>query len=77
MFRKVFEYVEDNKLKITIYKNKIDILNYNKIIILEDEKIVIDCKEMVISIKGKSLNINKLYDKEILISGTITSIEFK
>lgn len=75
--KKILEYMKDNKFRITIFDNKIDILNYEDIIIFEDNKIVIKTKLYNIVIKGNNLTINKLYDKELLIKGDILNIEFR
>ena len=77
MFKQILSYVKDDKLKLIVLKNKVDIINYKDIIIFEDNKIVIDCNEMIIKVHGSNLIINKLEDKEVLIEGLITSIDFK
>jgi YabP family. len=77
MFKKILSYVKDDKLKLIVLKNKVDIINYKDILIFEDNKIVIDCNEMIIKVHGSNLIINKLEDKEVLIEGLITSIDFK
>lgn len=76
MLKKIFDFINDNELKITYYDNKLDIINYKKILIVEDNKIKIDCHNIIVIIKGSGLTINRLYNEELLIDGVITSILF-
>ncbi len=70
-------YVLDNELKITILKNKIDILNYTDIGHFDDEKIIIKTNYKDIIIKGNDLVVSKLMKDEILITGDFTNIELR
>lgn len=70
-------YVLDNELKITILKNKIDILNYTDIGHFDDEKIIIKTNYKDIIIKGNNLVVSKLMKDEILITGDFTNIELR
>ncbi len=76
MFNKMLTYINDNKLKI-IYEDKtINIINYKKILIFDTNKIKIECSNIIITILGNNLSINKLYEEELLIIGVIESINF-
>lgn len=75
--KKILNYIKDTKFKIIIYDNLINIVNYKDIIIFEDNKIVINCNNFNISIKGNDLIINNVYDNELLIKGNILNIEFR
>ena len=75
--KKIINFIKDTKFKIIIYDNLINIVNYKDIIIFEDNKIVINCNNFNISIKGNDLIINKVYDNELLIKGNILNIEFR
>ena len=66
-----------NESKIIIYKNKIDIINYLDIIHFDDSKIIIKTKKELLNIIGTNLVISKLITDEVLITGTIKSIEFR
>lgn len=70
-------YVLDNELKITILKNKVDILNYTDIGHFDDEKIIIKTNYKDIIIKGNDLVVSKLMKDEILITGDFTNIELR
>ena len=75
MLKNIVNYVRNNEFYINIWKNKINIVNFKEIIILEDEKIVIKSDESKIIIRGRNLSINKLLDNELLITGKFNSIE--
>lgn len=77
MFRKIKDYVIDDRLKINIFENKINIVNYIDIVTIETERICVLSKLKKIIIKGKNLTLNKLLENEVLISGDIKSIELE
>lgn len=70
-------YLNDNDWKIYIYNNAINIVNYIDVITLEDNRISIKYENGLIIIKGKNLTVNKLLDKEMLITGAIYSVNFE
>ncbi len=71
----ISNYINDKEFRFTVYDNKIHIINFNKIITLEDNYISILSSSKKINIKGLNLVLVKLLDNELLIKGTITSIE--
>lgn len=71
------KYIVEEEFKITVFKDKVDILNYKEIDSIEDEKIIIRHDEGTIILYGESLSIKKLLEEELLISGEITKIEFR
>lgn len=75
MLERVYEYVKDNEFRFTVFDNKIHIINYKRIITLEDNYISFYSPNNKISITGNNLSLIKLLDKEMLIKGTITKIE--
>ncbi len=75
MLNRVKEYINDNEFRLTIFENQIYAINYLRIISLEDEYISLITKKGKVIIKGNNLCLNKLLDNEILISGSVTSIE--
>ena len=66
----------EEKFKMIIYGNKIDILNYKKIESIKDNEIIIKSDKDKIYIKGKDLVIIKLVKDEVLIQGLIDRIDF-
>lgn len=75
MFRDLTDIIRDNELKITVYENKVDINNYEDILVFEDNQILIKVKNKIVKIKGENLFITKLENKEVLIKGIIKSID--
>lgn len=75
MFREIIDMIHDKKLKIIIYEDQIDIVNYDDILVLEDNQVLIKTKTKTIKIKGESLIITRLENNEILIKGKIKSID--
>ena len=75
MIKKIIDYVKDEKLKIIYYDNSINIVNYDNILEIKDTEITIIKNKTVIIIKGNDLKLNKLLDREVLITGIINKIE--
>ena len=75
MLNSLNNFINDNTFRFTVYENMINIINYNKIISLEDNYISILSTNKKILIKGNNLILKKLLDKEILIKGNISNIE--
>lgn len=70
-------YINDDDTKITIIKNKINIVNYNDIGHFDSEKIVVKFIDSNVIIKGSNLAISKLLKDEILITGEFKLVEFR
>ncbi len=77
MFKDLRDYILENEFKITIFTNKIDILNYLEIDHFDDVKIIVRFTKGLVIIKGDNLTISKLLNDELLILGNIKSIEFQ
>lgn len=75
MLRKIKEYINDNEFRLTVFTDRIYVMNYLKIISLEDERISFLTDKGRVIIKGENLCLNKLLDDEILISGIVSNIE--
>ena len=75
MLKSLISYVSDYEFSIPICKNKINVVNFKEIIVMEDNKIVLSSNYNKITIKGNNLTINKLLDNELLIMGEFSSIE--
>ena len=75
MFNCISNYINDKEFRFTVYEDKIHIINFNKIITLEDNYLSLLSINKKINIKGLNLVLIKLVDKELLIKGNITSIE--
>ena len=77
MLKDLREYILENEFKITILKNKINIVNYDRIINLTDDEVSLLSDNIKVKIYGNNLLLNKLLDREILLTGKISKVEFK
>lgn len=73
--KRLREYINSNDFKMNYINNKLNIVNYDEIVLLSCEKIIILKNNKTICIKGNDLSLLKLLDNEILINGLIKSIE--
>jgi len=71
----IVNYVKDNEFRMNVLENKIDIVNYHDLLSMNEEKISLTSPIGRIIIKGFSLSVKKLLNKEILVVGKIISIE--
>ena len=74
MLNRVYEYVKDKEFRFTVYKNRIHIINYKKIVSLKSNYISV-FGDFSINIIGNNLVLNRLLDEELLIIGNISNIE--
>ena len=75
MFDRVKNYIVDNEFRLTLYVDMLHMINYTKIVSLEESRIVILSHIKRIIITGEQLHLNKLLDDELLIKGNIKNIE--
>ncbi|MBR2678117.1 MAG: YabP/YqfC family sporulation protein [Bacilli bacterium] len=75
MLEKISNYVNDKEFRLTLYNDKIHIINYKKIISLENNYLSILCLDKKILVTGNNLILSKILDNELLIKGTINNIE--
>lgn len=77
MFSKLRNYIKQEETKIYYRKNKLDIINYKKILIFEDNKILVEIIDDILEIKGANLIIKRFEEEELLVEGSIFSITFR
>lgn len=70
-------YISDVEFRVNLYKDKVHIVNYTKIVTIEKSRISIRHSSGMVIIKGKDLALKKLLDDEILIKGIINSVELE
>ena len=70
-------YISDVEFRVNLYKDKVHIVNYTKIVTIEKSRISIGYSSGMLIIKGKDLALKKLLDDEILIKGIIDSVELE
>lgn len=73
--RGIINYIKDNEFRMNILKNKINIVNYNELLSMSEQRVSLNTPLGRIVIKGNSLLVKKLLNNEILIVGNITNIE--
>lgn len=76
LVRVLDNYVNDKNFSIIYKNNKLDIINYSKILDFSDTKISINYLDDIYIIIGTNLVISKMMEEELLITGNIESISF-
>lgn len=75
MLKKIYEYVRDDEFRFTVFKDRIHIMNYFKILSLNSDYILVEDVDIKISIRGENLVLNRMLDDEVLVVGLVKSIE--
>ena len=75
MFNRLSNYINNDKFSLTITDNILHIINYKRILSLDEEYISVITDNKKINVKGDKLIPQKLLDNEILIIGKIKNIE--
>ena len=73
--KKIKEFINSNKLKLNYIENKLNVVNYDEIVLLTEKKIILLKDTKTVTIKGENLTLLKLLEEEILINGSIQTIE--
>lgn len=71
------DYIRQIEFKMTLKNNIIDIENYTELGNISDKEIIIFDNSKRIIIKGRGLSIAKMYNNEILITGSYNNIIFE
>ena len=75
MLNRLTNYINDNTFRFTVYENTIHVINYKRILILEEDRISFQTKNQKIKIEGERLILKKILNQEMLITGKIYKIE--
>lgn len=75
MLKEINNYINDKDFRINIYKDKINIINYKKIISMEESNISLSTNDNEIIIRGERLSLLKILENELLIRGKIKKVE--
>lgn len=70
-------FLDPTSFHMDIYDKKIHLINYEKILTLGVNKIIIKAKNKKIILEGSNFSLNKLKDKELLILGELNNLEIK
>ena len=75
---RIKEFINPKDLKITYFTNLVNISNYDDIILLNDNKIILKKTNKFITIKGENLRINKLSidTSEVIVEGNIYNMAY-
>lgn len=73
--KKIKEFINSKELRLNYINNKLNVVNYDEIVLLTAEKIILTKDKKIIIIKGLNLTLLKLLEEEILINGSIKTIE--
>ena len=73
--RKIVNYIKDSNFKIIYLNNSVNIINYDSVLEVKENIVSLKKEDKIIHIKGEDLRLNKLLEKEILITGMIKIIE--
>lgn len=74
MLRSLNRYIKNNDFSINIWDNYVHINNFQDIISLHDDCIVLSYIKGVIKVNGNNILIKKLLNNEILLCGDIKNI---
>lgn len=77
LINNIRSFLLEDDFEIRIYKNKVNIVNYDSIGHFDSNKIMIYYRDGTIIIKGENLVVSKLLNDEILITGIIQNIELR
>ena len=71
----VRKYFNDLEFRYTVYSNMLHIINFTKILSLEETRVSILVNDKRIIFKGDSFVLKKLLDSEVLIKGVVLGVE--
>lgn len=77
MLDRVKDYIKDEEFRMTIFKNRVHIVNYQEVLSLEPSRVSVQIENKRMILKGTKLIVKKLLDHEILIQGEIHSVEWE
>lgn len=72
----LINFLYDKDYFINIYDEYIHVFNYQELISLSSNKIILKMESFKIEVKGDNLFITKMLPNEILIKGRISKVEF-
>ncbi len=79
MILKLFDYLDrylvDHDYKVTVYKDRVHIMNYLEVEDFSDTRVVVRYEGGVSVLIGTHLVVSKMQDDELLIVGKIKTIE--
>ena len=74
---KIRNYIEDHEFHLDLFENRIHVLNYDKILSLKEEKIVLIIDNKKVTLYGSEFSLNQMLDDELLIEGLLSKVEIE
>lgn len=75
MNNRIKRYFNDLDPRFIVFPDKLYIINYNKILSLEEDRVSILFNNKRVVFSGSSFILYKLLDNEVLINGVVSNIE--
>ncbi len=75
MFDIIRSYFKDEKYYVVLFNDGIYIKNYNNILSLTDNEVLVNINESIYKIKGKNFILSKTVGHELVVNGNIESID--
>lgn len=73
----IMRYINDTDFQIVYINRELNIVNYDRVNYMENEKISLSYQEGTVVVKGEDLRVKKLLDNEMVVIGDIKNIDFK
>lgn len=75
MLENLKDFLKNEAYRVSLVPSGVHILNYKRIIDINDKSVIISLKNESVTIKGKNLRLIKLDKNEILINGKVERLE--
>lgn len=74
---KLRSFLLEDELEITVYKDKVNVVNYDSIGHFDSNKVVIYYDGGNLVVHGENLVVSRLLNNEVLITGNIKNVELR
>ena len=75
MFQAIYQTIQDKEFRFTVYEDRIHVMNYQEILVLEDDYVLLQSAHKKIGIRGRNITLKKLLDYELYLCGDVLKIE--
>lgn len=75
MLENLKDFLKNEAYRVSLVSSGVHILNYKRIIDINDKSVIISLKNVSVTIKGNNLRLIKLDKNEILINGKVERLE--
>lgn len=75
MLNNISVFLRNEEYRISLLPNKIHIMNYKKIVDINDNEVIIKVADKVLRISGKNLRLVKLDKSELLLTGLVEGLK--